>query len=118
MSSTLRSCARSDVTDDRRPLEPSSPAREALMFPTLTPAQIDRIAARVRVRSVARGEILIEAGDPVVPFFVVKSGEIEIIRPSSLGDTLVVIHRPGKFTGEINLILGRRSLTRARVSEP
>ena len=88
------------------------------MFPTLTPAQIERVAAHGRVRSVARGDILIEAGDPVVPFFVVKSGEIEIIRPSSLGDTLVVIHGPGKFTGEINVILGRRSLTRARVSEP
>jgi len=88
------------------------------MFPTLTPAQIERIAARGRVRPVARGEILVEAGDFPVPFFVVKSGEIEIIRPSSLGDTLVVVHQPGKFTGEINLIQGRRSLTRASVSEP
>jgi len=93
-------------------------SHEALMFPTLTPPQIERIAAHGRVRPAARGEILIEAGDSAVPFFVVKSGEIEIIRPSSLGDTLVVIHGPGKFTGEINLIQGRRSLTRARVSEP
>jgi thioredoxin reductase (NADPH) len=88
------------------------------MFPTLTPAQIERVASHGRVRAVARDEILIEAGDPVVPFFVVKSGEIEIIRPSSLGDTLVAVHGPGKFSGEINVILGRRSLTRARVSEP
>jgi thioredoxin reductase (NADPH) len=104
--------------DERRPLLPSSPSREALMFPTLTPAQIERIAAHGVIRPVSRGEILVEAGDAVVPFFVVKSGEIEIIRPSSLGDTLVVIHGPGRLTGEINLILGRRSLTRARVSEP
>jgi len=88
------------------------------MFPTLTSAQIGRIAAHGVSRAVSRGEILIEAGDSVVPFFVVKSGEIEIIRPSSLGDTLVVIHGPGRLTGEINLLLGRRSLTRARVSEP
>ena len=88
------------------------------MFPTLTPPQVERIAAHGRVRPVERGELLIEAGDSAVPFFVVKSGEIEIIRPSSLGDTLVAIHGPGKFTGEINLIQGRRSLTRARVSEP
>ena len=105
------------MTDERRPLQPVSASHEALMFPTLTPAQIERLAAHGRVRPVARGEILIEAGDPVVPFFAVKSGEIEIIRPSSLGDTLVVIHGPGKFSGEINLIMGRRSLTRARVSE-
>jgi thioredoxin reductase (NADPH) len=106
------------VTDERQPLRFSSASQEALLFPTLTPAQIERIAARGRVRSVARGEILVEAGDFPVPFFVVKSGEIEIIRPSSLGDTLVVVHEPGKFTGEINLIQGRRSLTQARVSQP
>jgi thioredoxin reductase (NADPH) len=88
------------------------------MFPTLTPAQIERIAARGVIRSVARDEILVEAGDPVVPFFVVKSGEIEIIRPSSLGDALIAVHGPGRFTGEANMILGRRSLTRARVSGP
>jgi thioredoxin reductase (NADPH) len=105
------------VTDARRPLTPLSPSHEALMFPTLTPAQIERIQSHGVVRQVASGETLVEAGDPVVPFFVVKSGEIEIIRPSSLGDTLVVVHGPGKFTGEINMILGRRSLMRARVSE-
>ena len=106
------------MTDDRRPLIPSSASAEALTFPTLTQAQIERIAAHGVIRAVSRGEILVEAGDPVVPFFVVKSGEIEIIRPSPLGDALVAVHTPGKFTGEINLILGRRSLTRARVSEP
>jgi thioredoxin reductase (NADPH) len=87
------------------------------MFPTLSPAQIARIATLGTVRPIARGEVLIEAGDPIVPFFVVTAGEVEIIRPSSLGDTLVAVHGPGKFTGEANMILGRRSLTRARVAE-
>jgi len=95
-----------------------SPAHAALMFPTLTPAQIARIAAHGRERPIARGEVLIEAGDPIVPFFVVRSGEIEVIRPSTLGDALVAVHGPGRFTGEANMILGRRSLTRARATEP
>jgi thioredoxin reductase (NADPH) len=94
-----------------------SASHEALMFPTLSPAQIARIATLGTVRPIARGEVLIEAGDPIVPFFVVTAGEVEIIRPSSLGDTLVAVHGPGKFTGEANMILGRRSLTRARVAE-
>ena len=94
-----------------------SPAHEALMFPTLTPAQIARIASHSVLRPIAAGEILIEAGDPVVPFFVVTRGTIEIVRPSGLGDTLVAVHGPGRFTGEANLIVGRRSLTRARVTE-
>ncbi len=95
-----------------------SPAHAALMFPTLTPAQIARIAAHGGERAIARGDVLVEAGDPTVPFFVVRSGEIEIVRPSSLGDALVAVHGPGKFTGEANMILGRRSLTRARATEP
>lgn len=96
---------------------PVSAAHEALMFPTLTPAQIAHIATHGRLRRIARGEVLIEAGDPVVPFFVVTAGEIQIIRPSALGDTLVAVHGPGKFTGEANVIVGRRSLTRPRVTE-
>jgi hypothetical protein len=43
-----------------------SPAHVALMFPTLTPAQIARIAAHGRERPIARGEVLIEAGDPAL----------------------------------------------------
>jgi thioredoxin reductase (NADPH) len=95
-----------------------SAAREELMFPTLTPAQIARIAAHAVTRTFAAGDVLVEAGDQIVPFFAVKSGAIEIIRPSTLGDTLVTVHGPGRFTGEGNLLLGRRSLTRARAVEP
>ena len=88
------------------------------MFPTLTPVLVARIAAHGTVRAVARDQVLIEAGDTDVPFFVVRSGRIDIIQPSSLGDMLVVTHGPGQFTGEGNLLLGRRSLMRAVVGEP
>jgi thioredoxin reductase (NADPH) len=94
-----------------------SPAHEAAMFPTLTDAQIGRIAHSGVVRPVAQGDVLIEAGDQVVPFFVVKRGEIRIIQPARSGETLIAVHGPGKFTGEANMILGRRSLTRAVSSQ-
>jgi thioredoxin reductase (NADPH) len=89
-----------------------------LMFPALTPAQVARVAAHGTVRAVAAGEVLIEAGDAVVPFFVVRSGAIEIVQPSSLGEALIATHRPGHFTGEGHLLLGRRALMRAVVGEP
>jgi thioredoxin reductase (NADPH) len=88
------------------------------LFPTLTAAQIARIAAHGRVRSVAAGEILVEAGDHVVPFFVVKSGELEIVRPDASRETLVAVHTAAHFTGEANMISGRRALFRARVRQP
>jgi thioredoxin reductase (NADPH) len=103
---------------DTRSIPFVDPSNQALMFPTLSEAQIGRIAHSGTRRPVARGEVLIEAGEHVVPFFVVTRGEIEILQPTATGHTLIAVHGPGKFTGEANLILGRRSLFRAVVSEP
>ena len=50
------------------------------IFPTLTAAQVGRIAAHGRARPIAPGDILVEAGDHVVPFFLVGSGAIEVVR--------------------------------------
>jgi thioredoxin reductase (NADPH) len=97
-----------------------SPAEQ--MFPTLTPAQVARIAAHGHVRPVARGEVLVEAGDVAVPFFVVKTGQIEIFQHSGQHsggtETLVAVHGPGQFTGEVNMISGRRALVEARATAP
>jgi thioredoxin reductase (NADPH) len=87
------------------------------MFPTLTPAQIKRIAVHGRVRSIRPGEVLVEAGEQVVPFFVVTTGRVEIVRPSGTAETLVAVHGPGQFTGEVNMLSGRPALVRARASE-
>jgi thioredoxin reductase (NADPH) len=86
-------------------------------FPTLTPAQMSRVAAFGRTREVRPGEILFEAGDQHLPFFVVKSGAVEIVRTSPAGESVVVVHGPGEFTGEVIMISGRRSLVTARCSE-
>jgi thioredoxin reductase (NADPH) len=87
------------------------------MFPTLSAEQIARIAAHGVIRPIARGEVLIESGQTDVPFFVVKAGEIEAIRPSSLGDLVIAFHRPGQFTGEVSMLLGRPAMMRVRASE-
>src|SRR5258708_26667048 len=91
-----------------------SPAHAALMFPTLTAQQIARVAAHGSLRSIRQGEVLVEAGDQPVPFFIVKTGQIEIVRVSDDGDTLVAVHGPGAFTGEANMLLGRAPMIRAR----
>jgi thioredoxin reductase (NADPH) len=95
----------------------TSAADAALMFPRLSTAQIGRIASHGVVRPIARGEVLIEEGRTDVPFFVVKAGEIEVIRPSALGDLLVAVNRPGQFTGEVSMLLGRPAMMRLRASE-
>jgi thioredoxin reductase (NADPH) len=87
-------------------------------FPILTAPQIARIAAHGRVRPIQRGEVLIEQGDRVVPFFVVTAGEIEIVRPSGTTATFINVLGPGQFTGEVNMISGRRALLRLRATRP
>jgi thioredoxin reductase (NADPH) len=87
------------------------------MFPTLTAGQIERLAAYGVLRPITRGEVLIESGQHDVPFFIVKAGEIEVIRPSALGDLLLAIVRADQFTGDISMILGRPALMRLRVGE-
>jgi thioredoxin reductase (NADPH) len=87
------------------------------LFPTLTAAQMARIAMHGHRRPIMAGEILVEVGDKAVPFFVVVSGAIQILRSSGVTQTLIVTHRPGDFLGEGNMIAGRRALIRALVSE-
>jgi thioredoxin reductase (NADPH) len=104
------------MSNTRRGL-PLTSSRIEKIFPKLTPAQIDRIAAHGRIRSVQLGEVLIEQGDTSVPFFVVISGEVEIVRPFGAYETLVTVHGSGQFTGEVNMLSGRRSLFRARATK-
>src|SRR5688572_96041 len=87
------------------------------MFPSLSSAQIARIASHGVIRPITRGEVLIDSGQTNVPFFVLKAGEIEVIRPSGLGDILVAVVGPVQFTGDVSMILGRPALMRLRVSE-
>ena len=105
------------MTDLTPPVTLTGASQQDRMFPTLTAEQIRRVAAHGQVRPLRRGEILFEAGDQVVPFFVVTAGQIEIVRLSGATEELVAVHAPGQFTGEVNMLSGRRSLVRARAGE-
>jgi thioredoxin reductase (NADPH) len=89
--------------------------RREQMFPTLTPAQIERIAGVGHRRAARAGEILFEVGDQNTRFFVVTEGSIEIVRPLGDREEPIVVHQPGQFTGEINMLSARRSLVRGRM---
>jgi thioredoxin reductase (NADPH) len=99
-------------------LNTSAEAQSARAFPTLTARQMARIAAHGIRRETIRGEVLVQLGDSHVPFFTVVSGDVEVLRPDGDGQTLVVTHRPGQFSGEGNMLTGRRSLAMLRVNEP
>ena len=92
-------------------------ARADQIFPTLTAAQIARLAAHGHARRVEAGEVLYEAGEKTAQFFVVTAGRIEAVRRTAAGEELVAVEGPGQFSGEINMLSGRRSLVTFRAIE-
>jgi len=105
------------MNNTRRGL-PLARARIEQIFPKLTSTQIRRITPHGRIRTAKRGEVLSEQGDSAASFFVVVSGELEILRPSGAVETLVTVHHSGQFTGEVGTLSGRRSMFRVRVTKP
>jgi thioredoxin reductase (NADPH) len=111
---TLAPQTRDDTTT---PL-PLTRSRAEQIFPVLTSAQIGRIAAIGRTRAIRSGEGLVEQGDGAIPFFVVVSGELEAVRPTSTAEALITVFRAGQFTGEVNTLSGRPALARLRARQP
>jgi len=100
------------------PPAPSALDARTQIFPTLSPAQINRIRPLGRVRHVDRGEILFDLGQTNIPFFVVLSGSLEVVQPSIEGERPITIHTARSFTGELTMISGHRIFVRGRVLEP
>ncbi|PYR83578.1 MAG: hypothetical protein DMG19_18730 [Acidobacteria bacterium] len=104
------------MADTHPPIQSTTSARER-MFPALKPEQIQRAGAHGHVRRVQGGEILVEAGLQNTRFFIVKTGQLEIVRPPGTDERFVAPLGPGQFTGETSMLAGRRGLVRIRVSE-
>src|ERR1039458_5807498 len=87
------------------------------MFPALTEAQMRRFISHGTPRSARAGEVLVELGDGEIPIFVVMSGELEIMWLLFTQETLIRVVGPGRFTGEINSLSGRRAFARIRARQ-
>ena len=93
---------------------PTLASRTDHVYPTLTPAQIERFATRGRVRHVEASEVLIEAGMPVSSVFVVREGRLDAIRVNGTREHSMLAVGPGMFTGEATVLSGRPALSRIR----
>jgi thioredoxin reductase (NADPH) len=90
--------------------------RSAQMFPHLTAVQLARLSTHGRKIPIHKGQILAEPGDRL-PMYVVLSGSIEILQPTLSGETLLVVHTPGSFTGDVGTLRGSSAVVRMRVRE-
>src|SRR5262245_58503717 len=82
-------------------------------FPLLTAAELACVARIGVPRTFRDGEVLIETGDRDFPFYAVRSGEVAIVESASGEPREVTVHRPGSFTGDVNLLTGRPALLSA-----
>jgi thioredoxin reductase (NADPH) len=93
----------------------SEPNLQSVAFPTLDEEQIQKLAGctHAEPKLYRDGEKLFSAGDQDMNFFIVKSGEVEIVDNSGEKPKTVTVHRPGEFTGDVSHLTGRRSVVSA-----
>src|SRR6266446_9184839 len=88
---------------------------QSIAFPRLDEAQIARLSGctAAKPRSYEDGQTLFAVGERDMKFFVVKSGEIEIIDYSGDEPKRVTVHRAGQFTGEVSHLTGAKAVVSA-----
>jgi thioredoxin reductase (NADPH) len=98
-------------------LSPTPGSTPSEMFPALTSAQQARILAHGQHRNVKPGEIVAELNERITKVFVVISGQLHVLQISNDQEYVIAICNPGMFTGELNVLSGRRGLVRIRAAE-
>jgi len=79
---------------------------EEVAFPRLTSAELALVEPLATARDYADGETIFRAGQAEIDLYIVESGRIEIQNPTS-GHQIIVVHDPGQFSGDIDLLTGR-----------
>ena len=85
---------------------------QADAFPRLDEAQIQELARFARRQTFSDGQTLFEAGERGFKFFVVLSGQVEIVDNSGDRPRTVTVHGPREFTGDVDMLTGRPAAVR------
>jgi thioredoxin reductase (NADPH) len=93
--------------------------RRHQMFPTLEPAEIERVRRFGEIRCYGAGEALAKIGEVGHGLTIVLAGTVDITQHSESGHPhLIVTHGPGTFMGELAQLAGRPTLVDAYAQEP
>ncbi|HEX3358613.1 MAG TPA: cyclic nucleotide-binding domain-containing protein, partial [Tepidisphaeraceae bacterium] len=92
--------------------EESVTSSNPIAFPKLDKSDLAALKPMAVCHTYEDGETVFRAGDADLDLFVVESGEIEILNPAD-GNRHVVMHGPGQFAGDIDLLTGRPVIVNA-----
>src|ERR1700678_2092892 len=90
--------------------------RSAPLFASLTDAQLGCIEPG-EVIEVPAGTVLVPEGERSPFFFVILEGEIRLVRVYDRQEVLMGVLKPGKYTGEVTLLLDIPWVAAARVGK-
>jgi len=94
-------------------------ARHDQMFPTLAPADIERLRRFGDAKSYGSGERLISAGQVAPGLIAILSGKVEVTQGREFGRReIIVTHEAGQFAGELAQLSARPSLVDAESLGP
>src|SRR3954467_3075890 len=93
---------------------------QSIAFPTLDESQVTRLNGCTAAvsRSYQDGQTLFAVGDRDMKFFVVKSGEVEIVDYSGDAPKRLTVHRQGQFTGDVSHLTGAPAVVSAIARGP
>ena len=95
------------------------PYREELAHPVVSEMAIPRMKALGSVEAFPAGRVIYPPNRGSVDLFLVLEGQIEHFASTLDGrDDLAFTLKPGEFSGEMDLVLGHRSLLGLRTSSP
>ena len=79
-----------------------------IAFPSLDDTQIAKLGSctATSVTKYTSGDVLVQVGDRDFKFFVVRSGEIEILDQTGETPTTIAVHGRGEFTGDVSHLTG------------
>ena len=94
-------------------LDPDDP----ILFPRLTEAQVERLAASAETLSLSPGDVVFEQGQRDAPLFVVLSGGIDVIDRQPEGDRYFTQCQPGTFAADVSMFTGEPTIARGVAAE-
>ncbi|MBX7220027.1 MAG: cyclic nucleotide-binding domain-containing protein [Blastocatellia bacterium] len=90
-----------------------------LLFPKLTPEDLACLRQYGTELHFDIGDRLFSEGDPGSDcFFVLLSGKVRVTKRVADGETTLVTHEAGQFTGEIGILTDERAIATARAMTP